>query len=472
MSELSIFRRIPAFLWEENDLMDVQMTRNRTISSELISKFSSAFCEAGRQTLMNAIKKNGIEAVAMNQDSIVNMQYTFSNEIKTGDITNQRQSGRCWMFAGLNTLRLQAAKNLNMETFELSQNYQMFWDKFEKANYFLESILEKLDEETDSRLVSWLLISPLQDGGQWDMFVNLVDKYGVVPKHVMPETFHSSKSAVMNRLVTQKLREDAARLRDQYRNHNTSLDELYALKEEMLNDVYQMLCHFLGVPPTRFDFEYRDKENDFHRDLNITPLQFYEKYVGVRLDDYVSIINAPTKDKPFNKTYTVKYLGNVKGGKDVLYLNVEIDQLRRFALAQLKDDEPVWFGCDVGKMLDRDSGIMDTNLYDYESALGVTFDTTKAMRLDYGESQMTHAMVFTGVNLVDGKPNRWKVENSWGTDIGNKGFFIMSDQWFDDYMYQIVVQKKYLPDTLLHALQEKPTELQPWDPMGSLAQML
>jgi bleomycin hydrolase len=452
-----------------NRSMNAQTTKNGAITRELIGKYSSGFRESGRQTLMNAIRKNGIEAVAMNQESIVNMQYTFSNEIKTGDITNQKQSGRCWMFAGLNTLRVQAARNMNLETFELSQNYQMFWDKFEKANYFLESVLETLDEETDSRLVSWLLMSPLQDGGQWEMFVNLVEKYGVVPKQVMPETFHSSKSAVMNRLVTRKLREDAARLRNQFKSQNVEMDELYAEKEEMLSEVYDMLCQFLGEPKTHFDFEYRDKDDEFHREQNITPLQFFEKYVGVNLGDYVSVINAPTKDKPFNKTYTVKYLGNVKGGKNVLYLNAEIDQLRSLALAQLKDNEPVWFGCDVGKMHDSESGVLDTELFDYESALGVSFRTTKAERLDYGESQMTHAMVFTGVNLVDGKPNRWKVENSWGKDSGNKGFFIMSDSWFTDYMYQIVVQRKYLPDNLLAALQEKPAELQPWDPMGSLA---
>ncbi len=452
--------------------MDVQTAKNQALTKESINKFSNGFYESvPNRTIMNAIKKNGIESVAINQDSIVDMQHTFSNEMNTGEITNQKQSGRCWMFAGLNTLRHQAAKKLNLESFELSQNYQMFWDKFEKANYFLESIIETLDEETDSRLVSWLLMSPVQDGGQWDMFVNLVDKYGVVPKHVMPETFHSSKSAMMNRLVTLKLREDAARLRRDYKENSVPVEDLRAEKEYMLNDIYRMLCHFLGVPPTHFDFEYRDKDDEFHRDTNLTPIAFYEKYVGVHLEDYVSIINAPTKDKPFNKTYTVKYLGNVKGGKNVLYLNVEINLLRDLARKQLEDNEPVWFGCDVGKMLDRDFGIMDTNLYDYESALGVSFETTKADRLDYGESQMTHAMVFTGVNLVDGKPNRWKVENSWGSDIGNKGFFIMSDSWFDEYMYQIVVQRKYLPENLKSVLEEKPTELQPWDPMGSLAYM-
>ncbi|MFC4617566.1 C1 family peptidase [Camelliibacillus cellulosilyticus] len=450
--------------------MTVEVGKDSAITQDMLERFTTDFKgDAQRRVVMNAIKKNGINDVAMNQDSPVAMQYTFSHEIKTGQITNQKQSGRCWLFAALNTLRQQVAQNCNLESFELSQNYQMFWDKFEKANYFLESILETLDEDTNSRLVSWLLMAPLNDGGQWDMFVNLVDKYGVVPKHVMPETFQSSNTRMLNYLVTLKLREDAAKLRKQYREDKKSASELRAQKEEMLNEVYRMLCLSLGEPPTRFDFEYRDKDDEFHRDPGLTPKDFFEKYVKVNLDDYVSLINAPTDDKPFDRTYTVKYLGNVKGGKDVNYLNVEIDTLKEAALKQLKDNEPVWFGCDVGKWLDRDAGIMDLDLFDYEATLGVQFGMNKAERLDYGDSLMTHAMVFTGVNIADDKPNRWKVENSWGKDPGNKGFFIMSDPWFDQYMYQVVVHKKYLPETLKSALNQKPIELEPWDPMGSLA---
>ncbi len=452
--------------------MEAQIKQSSSITSELIANFTTDFqANPQHRMLMNAIMKNGINAVAMNQAAVVEMQYTFSNEIKTGEITNQKQSGRCWMFAGLNTQRVKIAHNCNLASFELSENYQMFWDKFEKANYFLESILETLGEETDGRLVSWLLMGPVQDGGQWDMFVNLVDKYGVVPKYVMPETFHSSKSAIMNQRITQKLRACAANLRSQYHDGNASLADLQTQKEQILNDVYRMLCHFLGVPPTHFAFEYRDKDNNFHRDVALTPIEFFQKYVGVNLEDYVSIINAPTFNKPFGKTYTVDYLGNVKGGKDVLYLNVEIDELRSLAIQQLKDNEPVWFGCDVGKMFDKETGIMDSKLYDYEAALGVSLEMTKAERLNYGESQMTHAMVLTGVNLIDDKPNRWKVENSWGTEAGNKGFLIMSDSWFSEFMYQIVIHKKYLSADMLSALQQKPIRLQPWDPMGSLALM-
>ncbi|MCL6454334.1 MAG: C1 family peptidase [Alicyclobacillus sp.] len=416
----------------------------------------------------NAIVKNGIQNVAANRDAFIQMQFTFSTEIETGPVTNQKQSGRCWMFAGLNTIRHNMAKHNNMKPFELSQCYQMFWDKFEKANYFLERVFDTIEEDTDSRIVQWILQSPLQDGGQWDMFVNLVDKYGVVPQYVMPETFHSSQSAQMNHLLTLKLREHAVRLRDGYRA-GKPLSELRAEKQGMMAEFYRLLCYFLGQPPQVFDFEYRDKDNVYHRDTGLTPLSFMEKYAGFDIHDYVSVINAPTADKPFNRTYTVQYLGNVEGGKDVLYLNVDIDTFKRLALAQLQDGVPVWFGCDVGKMLERDAGIMDTAIFDYEGALDTQFGMTKAERLDYASSLMTHAMVFTGVNLVDGKPDRWKVENSWGKDRGNEGFYVMSDAWFDEYMYQVVVDKKYLSDELRQALAQEPIVLKPWDPMGSLA---
>ncbi|MCY0874783.1 MAG: C1 family peptidase [Firmicutes bacterium] len=450
--------------------MAIELERGQAITPELIEQYKTQLHQdRARRTLMNAVAKNGVNAVALNHDSPIAMQYTFSHEIKTGQITHQKQSGRCWLFAGLNILRVQVARNCNLENFELSQAHMMFWDKFEKANYFLESILETLDEPTSGRLVSWLLASPVQDGGQWDMFVNLVEKYGVVPKYVMPETFHSSQSAMMNRLLTVKLREHAAQLREWHSSQGATVAVLRERKEAMLGEIYRMLCHFLGEPPTTFDFEYRDADKEFHRSLALTPQAFMKEYVGLDLRDFVSVINAPTADKPYHHTYTVQFLGNVKGGRDVLYLNVDADTLRSVTLSQLKDNEPVWFGCDVGKMLDRDSGIMDTALYDYEGTLGVPFTLTKAERLDYGESQMTHAMVFTGVNLVDGKPNRWKVENSWGKEPGNDGFFIMSDDWFGEFMYQVVVHKKYLSASLQQALSGTPTQLAPWDPMGSLA---
>ncbi|MBD3278424.1 MAG: aminopeptidase, partial [Candidatus Aegiribacteria sp.] len=320
-----------------------------------------------------------------------------------------------------------------------------------------------------SRLLMWLLKAPLIDGGQWDMFTSIVEKYGVVPKSVMPETYHSSNSRRMNAILTVKLREYAWRLREMH-SGGASRDELRSEKQDMLREFYRLCTMFLGFPPTDFTFEYTDRDDQFHRDSDITPMEFYDKYVGIDLSEYVSVINAPTDDKPFGRTYTVQYLGNIEGGNRVLYLNVDMPELKELALSQLKDGEPVWFGCDVGKFIFRDDGILDIALFDYGEVLDVDFQLDKALRLDYGESVMTHAMVFTGVNLDDDdRPLRWKVENSWSDKYGDKGYFVMSDRWFEEYTYQIVVNRKYLSEEQRKALKVEPRVLKPWDPMGSLA---
>jgi bleomycin hydrolase len=447
------------------------MPNEKAISPDMLRAFSDHYGQhLPHRVAQNAIIKNGIRNVATNNSSFIEMKYQFSIEIPTSIATNQKQSGRCWMFAGLNILREIIAKKYNLENFEISQNYLMFWDKLEKANFFLESTLETLDEETDSRLVSWLLGSPVNDGGQWDMYVSLIDKYGIVPKETMPETFHSSQSGVMNSLLTSKLRENAADLRKR-RREGVALSSLIFDKQMMLNEIYRMLCLFLGEPPERFDFEYRNKDKTFFRNADLTPHQFYQEYVGVDLGEYISVIHAPTKDKPFGKSYTVQYLGNVHGGRQVKYLNVDIDLLKQLAVTQLQDGELIWFGCDVGQMSDRESGVMDATLYQYDAALNTKLHMTKEDRLDYRESVLTHAMVFTGVNIVDGKPNRWKVENSWGCEPGKDGYFVMSDSWFEQFLYQVVVHKRYLAADLVRAFEDKPIELAPWDPMGSLAVM-
>lgn len=449
--------------------MSIDLQRAAALSEEFLDACrDSVNATPERRALASAVQKNGLDAVAMDQARLHAMQHTFSHVVKGGTITNQKQSGRCWMFAGLNVLRLPVMERLGLETFELSQAYQMFWDKLEKANYFLESILETLEEPLNGRLVAWLLDHPLQDGGQWDMFVNLVEKYGVVPKWVMPETFHSSQSRRMNQVLTAKLRESAARLRDLAARGESAAD-LREEKARILRQVYAALVTFLGEPPARFDLECRSADGTFHREAGMTPQEFYRTYVGVDLDSYVSLIHAPTDDKPYGRTFTVRYLGNVKGGRDVRYLNVPSDVLRQAALDQLLAGEAVWFGCDVGKMQDREAGVMAEGLYAYDTVLDMPVAMTKAERLDYGDSQMTHAMVFTGVNLVEGQPNRWRVENSWGTESGDKGFFVMDNDWFDAYMYQVVVHQRYLPDAFRDALTHAPIGLDPWDPMGSLA---
>jgi len=441
------------------------------VTLDAVAGFAARFeGDAGKLSRMNAVTKNGLSNAAEVFSAKVKLPHTFSLEITPGKITNQKSSGRCWLFAGLNVMRLEVMRRCNLENIELSQNYAMFWDKFEKANYFLESVIETAGEPVGSRLLDHLLAAPMQDGGQWDMFVALVAKYGVVPKDMMPETFHSGNTGLMCKYLTLRLREDALVLREAAAR-GEGRDKLEARKLQMLETIYGMLCTCLGTPPTAFDFEYRDKDKQFFRDANMTPLSFYDKYVGQVLDNYISLINAPTADKPYYKTFTVQYLGNVLGGRQVKYLNLPSGELKALAIAQLQDDQPVWFGCDVGQWLNRDIGAMDLEGYDYAGALGTAFDLDKAQRLDYRESMLTHAMVFHGVNLVDGKPNRWKVENSWGEKSGNEGWYIMSDAWFDEYNYQIVVHRKYLSDAQNKAYDLDPIELAPWDPMGSLAMM-
>ena len=440
------------------------------VSEQQIAAFAADF-ESQRANLvaMNAVTANGLMASAVSRAAVENDVHEYSVSLEQGDITNQKQSGRCWMFAALNTMRYQVMKKCNLKTFELSQAYLFFWDKLEKSNYFLESILETVELPTSSRLVSYLLTAPVGDGGQWDMLCNLVKKYGVVPKTAYPESKASSGSREMDSTLTEKLREDACILRRMYKER-MNMDAIRERKTEMLNEIYRLLCICLGEPPKSFTFEYRDEDKNFHRETGLTPKSFFEKYVGINLDDYVSLINAPTSDKPYGHSYTVKYLGNVREGNAVRYLNLPIEELKKAAIAQLKDGQPVWFGCDVGKHSDRDSGVMDLDIRSLETLLDTKFTMTKAERLDYSQSLMTHAMVFQGVNLDEnGQPNRWRVENSWGKDPGKDGYYLMTDRWFDEYMYQIVVNKKYLTNEQLAAYQSEPTELEPWDPMGPLA---
>lgn len=443
---------------------------DKTITKEQLERYEGAFLkDSAKLVAMRAVTNNGVQKCAIDPEVQRKDRHQYSITLEQGKVTNQKASGRCWMFAALNTMRFDVMKKLNLETFELSQNYTLFYDKLEKANYFLENILDTLDEPTNGRLIAFLLSGPLGDGGQWDMFRNLVEKYGVVPLDAMPETANSSSTREITMYMTRKLREFACVLRTEHQN-GKSADELRGRKEEMMETIYDMLVIALGRPPKTFTLEVRDKDKKFIRVENLTGKEFFTKYVGWELDDYVSLINAPTADKPYHKTYTVKMLGNVKEGAPVKYLNLPVEDLKAAAIAQLKDGKPVWFGCDVGKESSRDGGIMDLDILRAGELFGTTFGMNKAQRLDYGESMMTHAMVFQGVNLDEsGKPTRWRVENSWGKDAGVDGYYLMSDEWFSEYTYQVMVNKKYLTEAQRKELEQAPIELEPWDPMGSLA---
>lgn len=441
------------------------------ITNQNLKKYSTNFHDSPtKEVIADAVIKNGLNDVAMNHNSVANMHYDFSEEIDVQKVTHQRKTGRCWIFAALNKIGYNITKNLDLENqdFELSQPYTMFWDKLEKANYFLENIIKTRDLDLNSRKVMWLINSPTEDGGQWDMLTGVIEKYGIIPKYVMPESYPSSHSRTMNRIINLKLRDDAKQLRKAHQQ-GTEIEQLREQKENMVGEIYSILCHFLGEPPESFDFEYRDEDDEFHRDEEITPREFYQKYSEVKMRDYASLINAPTSNKPFHQTYTVEFLGNVIDGQQIHYLNLEIDKLKELSMKQITNGEPVWFGCDVGQKSDREHGIMDTDLFNYERVLDTDFTLDKGERLKYGESVLTHAMVFTGVNTRNDQPQRWKVQNSWGEKVGNEGFFIMSDNWFEEYNYEVVIRKEYLSDQTKQEYEQKPIELKPWDPMGSLA---
>ncbi|WP_270261975.1 aminopeptidase C [Lactobacillus panisapium] len=419
----------------------------------------------------HAAQENGIYKASQNLQSKIDLNPTFSVEIETGKPADQKQSGRCWMFSALNTMRHPLQKEYKVKDFELSQNYTNFWDKFEKSNWFFENVIASADKPLGDRKVSFLFTTPQQDGGQWDMLCGLIEKYGIVPKSVYPETANATNSSALNDTLNTLLRKDGLELRDLV-NSGKSEDEVEERKNEFLNDVFRILAISLGVPPKKFDFEYKDDDGNYHREAGITPKEFFDKYVGMNLEDHVSIINSPTDDKPYHKVFSVEYLGNVVGGRQVRHLNLTINEMKDLIIKQLKAGEVVWFGSNVGKDSERQLGLLDTNIYKRDELFDVDFSMTKAERLDSTESMMDHAMVITGVDLVDDKPTKWKIENSWGEKPGFKGYFVMSDSWFDSFVYQAVINKKFLPDDMKKEFDDgakNPIQLLPWDPMGALA---
>ncbi|MBO7515021.1 MAG: C1 family peptidase [Lachnospiraceae bacterium] len=436
------------------------------------------------RSLSNVLAKTNLKDIVFCQKGMGQAHFHFSVDVKTLPVTNQKQSGRCWIFSALNVLREEVAKKCKLDKFELSQNYVAFWDKYEKINYFLETMIELMTDGEDGltkneRLITYLLDTGIQDGGQWDMFVNVVTKYGVVPKTAMEETFQSSHTPTMNRTINSKLRRYAAKVAKCVReaqNGNCKPkkrdEKLAALAESMRKEMYTFLCECFGEPATTFDFEYVDKDKKYHVDRKLTPKSFYKKYVCIDLvKDYVSIVNSPTADKPFYKNITIDYLGNVVGGNRVQYLNLPMDEMKDLIVRQLKNGSVVWFGSDVSLKGDREAGIWSEACFDYEGTLGMKFEMSKEDRLNFRESAMNHAMVITGVNLDEkGQPTRWKIQNSWGEDRGEKGFYLMDAKWFDNYVFQAVVKKEFLSKEQLNYLEDEPNHYMPWDPMGTLAQ--
>lgn len=443
------------------------MTR---LSIDKINEYEKEFLEDKRNIVaMNAATYNGVQKVARDVNALKDEPFAFNVDIKNGDVTNQKKSGRCWMFASMNVLRNIVIKKFNLENFELSQSYTLFWDKLERCNYYMEAVIEKANEPLEDRVMDYLMSDLLSDGGQWDMFVNIVKKYGLVPKYAYPESQTSSATVQLNKYLCKIMRKYTTELREKVQNEG--VEKARELKEEVLKDVYNVLTSTLGEIPEKFDVVLHDKDGKLIEDKGMDAHSFFDKYIGADIDDYVSLINSPTEDKPFNKTYTIKYLGNIVEGRIVKHLNLPIEELKKAAVKQLKDGYPVWFGCDVGRssIVEDERAILDTKAVDYETLFNVDLKLSKEDALDYGYSMMTHAMTFTGVQMDGNEALRFKVENSWGEKFGYKGHFVMTSDWFDQYVYQVVVNKKYLTEKSRKDYEKEPKELKPWDPMGSLA---
>jgi bleomycin hydrolase len=426
---------------------------------------------------MSALSANDASAILTQRSANIadTQRFNITIPFEGAPVTNQAASGRCWLFASTNVFRVAIMRKYGLGEFELSQSYLFYWDKLEKANYFLEQIVDTASEPLDERLVQTLLSSPVGDGGQWDMVANLVEKYGLVPKTLYPDSHNAAASASMDRLITTKLREDALQLRSLAAKSSNSIG---ATKAKMLQEIHLILTLMLGPPPnpkTAFTWEYYDKDAKF-RSLSSTPLEFASSLSsssavrangGTDIHKLFSLVHDPRN--PYNTLLTVSRLGNVAEGRGCTYVNADMKTMKRACIAMLQAGLPIFFGSDVGKYSNSRSGIMDTALVDYELGFNIKLGLTKAQRLMTGESAMTHAMVLTGVHVLDGKSVRWRVQNSWGKGVGEEGFFVMSDRWMDEFVYQAVVDPKFVPKEVRDVLKQEPKVLPLWDPMGALA---
>lgn len=442
----------------------------RPITSDQLGRWRESFVTDPAATLaLNAVARTSVTEVALDRAALLAVPRSMSHRLDDWDAVDQKRSGRCWLFAALNLLRSDARTKLGVKDFEFSQNHAMYWDKIERANYFLEDMIDLAHTAPDERLTSFLLSQVSDDGGQWDMEVGVFLKHGVVPKEFMPETESSSNTSRMNDSLRTQLRKGTRALRAAVAE-GRGADEIQELKTSILADTHRILTIHLGVPPERFEWQYTDDKKGFHREGTLTPQEFLSRYTDIDLTQYVCLVDDPRPEHPKGATLTVAHLGNVVDGPPVLYLNTEVATMKSVAAATIAAGEPVWFGCDVDPQMDERDGVWSAELIDYSGLYGVDLSTTKEDRVRYGESAMTHAMLFTGVDLdEDGVARRWRVENSWGTEKFDKGFCTMDDSWFDEYVFEVVVRKDRLPAAALAALEREPIVLDAWDPMGALA---
>lgn len=437
------------------------MTHELTLDE--IAKFQQDYQQNKQNKIAElAVVNNGVQKASFNGEGIRDLNRTFSIEIPTDNVTDQKQSGRCWLFAALNVLRHKFAKQYHTKNFTFSQSYLFFWDRIERANIFFNHILETADKPVDDRTVHFYLQAPDTDGGQWHMAISLIRKYGLVPTYAQDESFTANNTAAFNQALNMKLRENGLVLRKLAQAGKN--DEIEQKRQEYLSEIYRMAVIAFGQPVQKFDLEFKDDDGNYKLDQNITPLDFFHNYFEDDLDDYVVLFNAP--DHEYDKLYAFPFEDNVEGGSPVRFLNTKIENLKEAAIKQLKDGETIWFGCDVGKQSDRQKGILAANLYETDTIFGIKTKLNKKERLQTGASGSTHAMTFVGVDVVDGKPRQWKVENSWGTKVGDKGYFVMDDKWFDEYLFKVVVKKQYLPEKLVKIAEGEATPVPCWDSMA------
>ena len=429
------------------------------ITQDMLNQIKSSYKHTpADKAIYNAMAETSIAVLAKNHENLVNFDTNFTNKVVSHGITDQQQSGRCWLFTGLNVLRAQMMAKYGLDEMEFSQNYCFFYDQLEKANLFLQGIIDTREKPMDDKMVEWLFRNPISDGGQFTGISDVIGKYGVVPSSVMPETYSSENTSQIARLVGLKLREFGLQLRDEAAK-GVKVSALEAKKTEMLSTVYRMLALAFGEPVERFTWTMNGETKEY------TPQSFYQEYLGNDLtNNYVMLMNDPSRE--YYKCYEIDFDRHVYDGKNWTYVNLPVEDIKAMAIESIKDSTMMYFSCDVAKFLDSKRGTLDLKNFDYESLMGTTFGINKKQRVQPFASGSSHAMTLMAVDLdKDGKPKKWMVENSWGAEAGYKGHLIMTDEWFDEYMFRLVVEKKYVPEKVLNILKQKPIRLPAWDPM-------
>lgn len=440
-----------------------QNAQDGGITPEMLERISEGYTGTPEQkAVRNALSSNPVSALAVNADNLAMMDTHFSDVVRTEGITDQKSSGRCWLFTGLNVLRAKMIEQYGLGDFYLSQNYLFFYDQLEKSNLFLQAIIDTRDLPWDDRTVDWLFRNPLSDGGQFTGVSNLIMKYGMVPAEIMPETYSANNTSQMASLIKRKLREYALEIRENAGMKDKALAEW---KEQMLSEVYRMLVCFLGQPPVSFEWTMRDAEGNVLSTKQYTPQSFYAEYIGEDLEDnYIMVMNDPSRE--YGKVYEIEYDRHVYDGHNWLYINLPIERIKEMAIASIKGGCAMYFSCDVGKFLDSRRGTLNLDNFDYESLMGTTFGMDKADRVRTYDSGSTHAMTLIAVDIDgQGAPVKWMVENSWGPSAGYQGKLIMTDEWFEEYMFRVVVEKRFVPADILDMMKQQPIKLPPWDPM-------